>query len=139
MSDLDSTSTGRQKGRVDTTDGARARVLIVEDEYLVAETYRYAVEVLGHEVVGPSPSVGAALDILERERVDVALLDVLLRGKVVVPVARRLRELGIPFLFLTGSSDLSALDGDFGEVAVLGKPTPAGALALAIRAELAGE
>ncbi len=101
----------------------RARVLIVEDEYLVAETYRSAVEELGYEVKGPAPTVEFALDLLERDPVDCALLDVLLRGRLVIPVARRLQEIGVPFVFLSGADVRDVLPDEFHDVRVLEKPT----------------
>lgn len=101
---------------------ARPRVLIVEDQYLVAETYRGAVEELGFEVVGPSPSVVGALRLLEDEAVDAALLDVVLNGRVITPVASRLRELGVPFVFLSGAAVQELVPEDFHDVGVLEKP-----------------
>lgn len=101
----------------------RARVFIVEDEYLVAETYRSTVGELGYDVVGPSPSVEKALAVLENEPVDVALLDVMVRGRVVTPVARRLVDMGVPFIFLSGAAVREVMGEEFRDAAVLEKPT----------------
>lgn len=68
------------------------RLLVVEDEYLVAEELRRDLEELGAKVVGPLPSVGDAKRLLaDRESIDGAILDVNLCGEMVFPVAGALR------------------------------------------------
>lgn len=105
-----------------TTGQPRPRVLIVEDIFLVAEAYRQLVVEIGYEAVGPVPSVRLALDVLDREDVDIGLLDVTLRGRLVTPVAERLAELGKPFVFLTGDRDLQALPAELRLAKRLDKP-----------------
>lgn len=78
------------------------RVLIVEDELLIAMEIEALVVESGHEVAGPLATVNAALAFLETERVDAALLDVSLRGEPIYPVAEALTRTGTPFLVLTG-------------------------------------
>lgn len=78
------------------------RVLLVEDEYLVACEIADMLGAMGCEVLGPVPSCEAALEVLRREAVDGALLDVKLRGEDVLPVADWCAEHGIPFVFTTG-------------------------------------
>ena len=82
----------------------RRRVLIVEDDYLIADDLAYSLEDLGMEVVGPAPSVEAALQLLEDEgeRLDGAVLDINLRDQRVYPVANALTARGVPFVFTTG-------------------------------------
>lgn len=77
-------------------------VLIVEDEWLIAEDEAETLRAAGYGVVGPCASVGAALAAIEEQRVDAAFLDVELRNERSYPVAERLRELGIPFCFISG-------------------------------------
>lgn len=79
-----------------------ARLLIVEDEWLIADDYASILGQAGYGIVGPCPSVGAALATLEQESVDAALLDIQLQGETSFPVARRLQNLNIPFAFLSG-------------------------------------
>ncbi|MBO3761990.1 response regulator [Ciceribacter sp. L1K23] len=79
-----------------------ARVLIVEDEMLVAMLIEDVVVDLGHTVVGPAMRLETALDIVEAQDVDFAILDINLAGKQSFPVADRLRERGIPFMFASG-------------------------------------
>lgn len=85
---------------------AGKRVLVVEDEFLLADETRRQLEQLGAIVVGPTPQVTAALVLIDRQMIDVAILDILLDGVEVFPVAERLRERGIPFVFASafGSS-----------------------------------
>jgi CheY-like chemotaxis protein len=86
---------------------AGRRVLLVEDEYLIAETMEEWLRMAGAEV----PSVAHALALIEgaAPRLDGAVLDVSLgRGETARPIADRLNELGVPFVFATG--DLRIID-----------------------------
>ena len=76
----------------------RLSVLVVEDEFLIALDLEMILRTHGHTVAGLVGSIEAALSLLEDGRPDVAVLDVSLRGKPVVPVARRLLVLHIPFV-----------------------------------------
>ena len=79
------------------------RLLVVEDEYMMAEDLRRDLEKAGAQVVGPVPSVADALRVLAGEAaLDGAILDVNLRGEKAYPVADALRERGIPFVLATG-------------------------------------
>ena len=82
---------------------AGRRVLVVEDEYLLAEDLRPALEAQGAEVMGPAASVAQALDLLRSGLSPyMAILDINLHGEMVYPVADALRARGIPFIFATG-------------------------------------
>jgi DNA-binding response OmpR family regulator len=85
---------------------AGRRVLLVEDEMLIAMVIEAALEDEGVEVVGPFGRLAQAIEAAEREQVDVALLDVNLAGQYVYPVADILEGRGIPFLFLTGYGEV---------------------------------
>ena len=79
------------------------RILVVEDDYFLAEDMRTNLERAGAEVVGPIPRLKQALDLLARsERLDGAVLDINLAGEMVYPLADALRERGVPFVFATG-------------------------------------
>jgi two-component SAPR family response regulator len=78
------------------------RILLVEDEYLVACEIAHMLRALGCEVAGPVPSCETALDVLRREAIDGALLDVKLQGEDVLPVADWCAEHDVPFIFTTG-------------------------------------
>jgi two-component sensor histidine kinase/integral membrane sensor domain MASE1 len=85
------------------------RVLVLEDETLIAMQVEQHLKDAGYDVLGPAANVSEALDLLERERPDAALLDVNLRGEKSTPVADALHGLGIPFLFCTGFADTDDL------------------------------
>ncbi|MDF0488432.1 response regulator [Sphingomonas sp. H39-1-10] len=98
------------------------RVLVVEDEYLLADDLSVALSSAGAEVLGPVPSVDEAAERITAEpRIDVAVLDVNLRGDMVFPVADALIERGVPFAFATGY-DCEALPDRFAAVPRVEKP-----------------
>ena len=78
------------------------RVLVVEDEYLVASLIQDILENAGCIVSGPIPRLREAIDAAEIETCDAAVLDVNLGGKRVFPVAEVLTRRHIPFIFVTG-------------------------------------
>jgi CheY-like chemotaxis protein len=77
------------------------RVLIVEDEVLVAMDLAGVLQRHGYVVVGLAGSVTEALALVRKEEIDIALLDVNLGSKTVEPVANRLAERAIPFGLVT--------------------------------------
>lgn len=88
----------------------RTRVLIVEDEVLVAFEMSDTLNDMGLEVVGPSVHLAEAERRAETSDIDIAFLDVNLgRGQTSEPVARILRRRGIPFVYLT-AYDRSQID-----------------------------
>jgi CheY-like chemotaxis protein len=78
------------------------RVLLVEDETIVAWLLEDMLADLGCAVVGPAASVGQALAMIDTEAIDVAMLDVNLNGQMSYPVADALDARGVPFVFSTG-------------------------------------
>jgi CheY-like chemotaxis protein len=97
-------------------------VLVVEDEYFFADALQSALRQAGATVLGPVPSVEAALELLEREEEpQAAVLDVNLGGEMVHPVADALLARGIPFVFATGY-DPSFLPERHGSIRWLTKP-----------------
>ena len=109
----------------------RRHVLVVEDQYLVAEEVRRVVMRLGGEVLGPVGAVEVALDLMEERRPDLALLDVNLHGAMVDPLARRLRDMGVPVIFATGYSP-GSLSPEFHDAPHLDKPITPATLAAAL-------
>ena len=82
---------------------ARRRVLVVEDEYFLADDIVRALVRLGAEAVGPVATREAALACLEDDwRIDACVLDINLRGEMAFPVADALLLRGLPFVFATG-------------------------------------
>ncbi|WP_427792738.1 response regulator [Brevundimonas diminuta] len=79
------------------------RVLIVEDESLVAMLLEAILSDLGCMVVGPESNIGDGLRVVASDvQLDAALLDVNVAGQEVFPVASALKARGIPFVFSTG-------------------------------------
>jgi CheY-like chemotaxis protein len=96
-------------------------VLAVEDESLVAMLLEDLLHDLGCNVVGPAPSREHALSLLEQHEIDAAVLDINIIGGNVFPVADRLRERGIPFIFSTGYG-AAGLSDAHRDCAVVQKP-----------------
>jgi CheY-like chemotaxis protein len=78
-------------------------ILVVEDEFLIADELQYALEDLGATVLGPVATVDAALAVIRSaERLDGATLDMTLGRERSYGVARALQERGVPFVILSG-------------------------------------
>jgi len=91
---------------------AGRRILVVEDEYLIAIEVKRWLMTAGAEIVGPVPSVKQALDLLADHDLDAAVLDVNLGdGARVYPVADELSAIGVPYLFATGDVKVADASG----------------------------
>jgi len=97
------------------------RVLVVEDEFVVALLVEDVLHSLGCAMIGPASHIAAAMTLAQKEALDFALLDVNVAGERIFPVAEILCERGIPFAFVTGYGR-QGLDDRFSEVPVLQKP-----------------
>jgi len=98
------------------------RVLVVEDEGLVAMALEAALTAVGYDVVGPAPTTKKALTLIGAEAIDAALLDVNLGSERVDIVAQALADAAIPFVFATGYCSKSALPPAFANQTTLKKP-----------------
>jgi CheY-like chemotaxis protein len=103
------------------TELAGLRVLVVEDENMVALLVEDMLEGLGCEIMGSAGSVAAALRLLTDLTPDFALLDVNLAGERVFPVAAALAERKVPFAFATGYG-IGGLPEEFRDRPAIGKP-----------------
>ena len=101
---------------------AGLRILVAEDELVVAMEPEALLTGLGHVVLGPVPTVGQALALLARERPDVALLDVNLGGERATPVAEALLERGVPFVLVTGYGEQQLREAVLRDARRLSKP-----------------
>jgi CheY-like chemotaxis protein len=97
------------------------RVLLVEDEGIVAMVVEDYLLDLGYEVVGVAARLEAGMRLAQYAAIDVAILDVNLAGKLSYPIAELLYERGIPFLFATGYGSAGRPD-EFRDIPTLAKP-----------------
>ncbi|MBV8687454.1 MAG: response regulator [Alphaproteobacteria bacterium] len=111
----------------------RLRVLVVEDEMLVAMNIEDMLLDLGHEVAGIASRLAPALALAEDAAIDAAMLDVNLAGESSFPVADVLLGRGIPFFFATGYG-LQGIEEPYRQHPVLQKPFRAGDLRDALAA-----
>jgi two-component system, response regulator PdtaR len=112
-------------------------VLIVEDDFLLAEDHKQTVEELGWTVLGPVATVAGALDQIEVEIPTLALLDMHVSGELVTPVVTALRGRQIPFVIVSGVNDLRKAGGEvFVGARHVMKPFSTEHVQLALRAAL---
>lgn len=100
---------------------AGLRILLVEDELLIAQMLRGMLEDMGCAVVGPAARVNEAMDLIETEPVDAAVLDISLNRQLSYPVADALQARGVPFLFST-AYDPDRVHDRYGACSILQKP-----------------
>lgn len=112
-------------------EGGR-RILVVEDEHVVADLMAQCLMSRGFGVVGPAASVQDAMALLNGDDApDAATLDINLRGEMVFPVADRLLMRGVPFVFTTGY-DVGGVPERFSHVRLWTKPVDVATLADAL-------
>jgi CheY-like chemotaxis protein len=97
------------------------RVLVVEDEALVAMLVEDMLADLGCVVIGPVAELDEALKVVADTEVDCAVLDVNLAGRPIFPVADALKAKGVPFAFASGYGEAGVRDDHRG-APVLQKP-----------------
>jgi len=107
------------------------RILIVEDEFLVANETRRSLKRYGAEVVGPVSNVDEGIDLVHNGNIHAAILDVRLDGELVFPLADLLDSRAIPFVFATGV-DPSAIPGRYSGYVICEKPTHLDVIAKAL-------
>jgi DNA-binding response OmpR family regulator len=117
---------------------ADRRVLVVEDEYIIALNLASELADRGAVVIGPVGMVKSALDAIENADLDAAILDLNLRGRKAFPVADALADRHVPFVFATGCEISDGVPARHANVPRFEKPTPpciiCGALEAAIAA-----
>lgn len=87
------------------------RILIVEDEFIVANNLRLVLQQAGYTVVGIAASVDEARVIIKDHAIDLVLLDIHLKGKLTgIDLARQLREENIAFVYLSANANQSILE-----------------------------
>ena len=125
MPDLEPSSPERNNnaGRLLPLNGCK--ILVVEDEYLIADDLAAVLREQGASVIGPASSLPQAMRLAaDMERIDAAILNVDLRGIAVFPLAAELQARAVPFLFLTGYGEFSIPD-ELGDITRCEKPVAA--------------
>jgi DNA-binding NtrC family response regulator len=113
---------------------AGRRILIVEDEYFLADDLKQILDAQSAEVLGPVPTMTEALRAInDSQRIDCAVLDVNLGGESVFPISAALMERNIPFLFTTGYGR-AQIPAQFDAIPRLEKPFVSSALIAALEA-----
>lgn len=93
--------------KIEDSDLSALRILIVEDEYYVADDLARALQGLGATVLGPVATLEEAEQLVEEGGFDCAVLDMNLRGEMAFPIADRLEAEGIPFIVASGYNSAS--------------------------------
>ena len=113
------------------------RILVVEDEFLIAVDVQDALTEFGCTVVGPAATADQALRIIAEAPPDAAVLDVRLANGDTAPVARVLHDRRVPFVVLTGYERRQVADPLLHAAPILPKPLQRSALCRTLR-ELLG-
>lgn len=115
----------------------RSRVLIAEDEPILALELEDRIRSLGHEVLGPFGTEGEALEALQEGLPDLAILDVNLRGTPSYRIAETLRRNTIPVVFATGYELVADLPEELAGLPIVSKPFSDAELEAALEQALA--
>src|SRR5579871_2999865 len=99
-----------------------SRILVVEDEFIIAMEIQGSLEEAGATVVGPAYTVESALAMLDHETISAAIVDLRLGRDSATPVAAALAERHIPFVFYTGQPPGDPIRCAWPETGVLAKP-----------------
>jgi CheY-like chemotaxis protein len=117
---------------------AGRRVLVIEDEYFLADDIVRALTALGARIVGPYGDLDEATKVVDRDvAIDAAVMDINLRHEMVFPLARVLRSRKVPLVFTTGY-DKSSIEPEFHDVRLWGKPLDIKAMAQELTSMIKG-
>ncbi|MBO9562083.1 MAG: sigma 54-interacting transcriptional regulator [Niastella sp.] len=87
------------------------KILIVEDEFIVADNLQMTLEKASYTITGVAPSAREAQELLQQHKPDLVLLDIRLKGKTSgIEIARKLRADNIPFIYLSANADQATLE-----------------------------
>jgi DNA-binding NtrC family response regulator len=98
------------------------RVLVIEDEMLVAMEFESLLQRQGCAVLGPASTVDRALALLDHEQPDAALLDLNLNGEPATAVAVALKMRGVPFILVTGYGEAQSSEPELQGAPRVDKP-----------------
>lgn len=113
------------------------KILVVEDDILIAMELTERVADMGHAVLGPAHTIAEAEALIAKERPDAALLDANLAGVSSVPLGVQLAANGVPIAFCTGYAKVKGAPPELASAPVLTKPVSDADLRAAIATLLA--
>ncbi|MGA9267895.1 MAG: hypothetical protein WCF79_15345 [Rhodomicrobium sp.] len=113
-----------------------ARILIAEDDAILAFDLGIVLQKAGAEILGPTLTLSHTLSLAQTMSMSAAVLDVSLRNEEVFPAAQALQGRGVGIVFYTGYAAVDQLRRDWPDAQVLTKPTPARVLVEAVRRAL---
>ncbi len=117
---------------------AGSKILVVEDNYLLAEIVCDFITECGMEPVGPAAGLETGLVFARHSPIDGAILDINLDGRFCFPICDALREREIPFAFLTGYSNLALIPQLYRQAPLIAKPFEPGEMKGVIEGMLLG-
>jgi DNA-binding response OmpR family regulator len=109
-------------GRSAHRSSGTGRVLVVEDNYLLAEVICDFIIECELQPVGPAIGLESGLAVAREGAIDAAILDINLNGQFCFPICAALAARGIPFAFLTGYGQLSLVPSEFRSAPLICKP-----------------
>jgi two-component SAPR family response regulator len=109
-----------------------SRVLVVEDDFILSMALEAMLAEAGAEIAGVCRTLSDALSLAEGDDLSAAILDIQLGEDTVVPVARRLFDRGIPFLFYTGQTETGPIRSEWPRCTIISKPAQPGTIISAL-------
>lgn len=100
------------------------RILVAEDEFIIAYDLCDTVKEAGYSVEGPHPNISSAMLAFQKEKPDLAILDVNLDDGIVYPLAEKLAQEDIPIIFHSGQYSREEMQKRFPSAQTLCKPCP---------------
>ena len=120
------------------TMSGRLKILVVEDDALIAMELEERLQELGYEVLGPVATVEDAERVIAETRPDAALLDANLAGVSSVPIGVRLAGMGVPLAFCTGYDQIKNAPPELANAPILTKPISDADLVAGLKALVGG-
>jgi CheY-like chemotaxis protein len=130
-------SKSSEVNELSTPDLSNRKVLVVEDEMMIAMLIEDMLGEFGCELVGPATNVPRALELIGKESIEVAILDLNLDGQDTYAIADALHQKNVPFIFATGYGS-TGLRKEYGNQPVLQKPFQQKDLEIALAQALGG-
>lgn len=112
------------------------RILVAEDELIVGVDLCDTVEEAGFQVEGPHAGISSAMLAFQKEKPDLAILDIQLDDGVVYPLAKKLADENVPIIFHSGRHTHAEVEEHFPTATTLAKPCPPSAMIEAVTSVL---